>query len=57
MHKDKGKGMFIIQIGTPEQGVREERVERKEEKLKKEKREKKPDLTPQRNTVDTVQKR
>tara|TARA_R110000824_G_scaffold164014_2_gene340006 strand:+ start:959 stop:1303 length:345 start_codon:yes stop_codon:yes gene_type:complete len=34
MHKEKGKGMFIIQIGTPEQGVKEERVERKEEKGK-----------------------
>ena len=37
MHKDKGKGMFIIQIGTPEQGVREERVEKKEEKGKERK--------------------
>ena len=34
MHKEKGKGMFIIQIGSPEQGVKEERVERKEEKGK-----------------------
>ena len=37
MHKEKGKVMFIIQIGTPEQGVKEERVERKEEKGKERK--------------------